>query len=314
MRDKRDTGQPADSGPSADSEKERRGERAARLLEILRLETIEQNLYRGHNEERGQFRLFGGQVLAQALRAACHTVEARMPHSLHAYFMRAGDASRPVLYEVDRIRDGRSFTTRRVVAIQDGEAIFSMSASFQVQEEGLTHAASMPNVPLPDELEDDIDVFVREGAQPGASPMAGRARPFETRSVFAPGSAVAADSRSWNPVWIRFCQPLPEQDVSLPWCLLAYASDMGLVSTALLPFGDELKRDSIQMASLDHSLWIHRPPTTGEWLLLHKRTTSVAGARGMVHAEFYSQTGQLIASVSQEGLLREIRAAGDQSK
>jgi acyl-CoA thioesterase-2 len=281
---------------------------AERLLGILELERIEENLYRGLNEVRGNYRLFGGQVLSQALRAAYHTVEGRHVHSVHGYFMRAGNAAMPVLYEVDRIRDGRSFTTRRVVAIQEGEAIFSMSVSFQVEEEGFEHAASMPNVPPPEELKDDrIAVSRLKGEQPNLSPMAGRARPFETRSVFEFGSPAWEEDRLWNPVWIRFAAPLPEDDGTLARCLLAYASDMGLVSTSVLPHVRDLTRDRFQMASLDHALWIHRHIPMGEWLLFHKHTSTANGARGLVHAAFYDRAGVLLASVTQEGLVRELR-------
>ena len=288
--------------------------RAQRLLEILQLERIEENLYRGLNEARGNYRLFGGQVLSQALRAACETVSGRQAHSVHGYFMRAGNAALPVLYEVDRIRDGRSFTTRRVVAIQEGKAIFSMSVSFQVQEEGFEHAASMPNVPPPQELEDDMLVAARlSGDHPNLSPMAGRPRPFETRSVFEFGTAAWEENRLWNPVWIRFAAPLPEKkgpedDDTLARCLLAYASDMGLVSTSLLPHAESQPRDRFQMASLDHALWIHAPIRMDQWLLFHKHTTTASGARGLVHAAFYDAGGGLLASVTQEGLIREYRA------
>lgn len=282
--------------------------RARRLLEILQLERIEENLYRGLNEVRGNYRLFGGQVLSQALRAASGTVTGRSAHSVHGYFMRAGNADLPVLYEVDRIRDGRSFTTRRVVAIQEGEAIFSMTVSFQVEEAGFEHAASMPNVPPPDELEDDMLVAARlTGQQPNLSPMAGRPRPFETRSVFQIGTPAWEENRLWNPVWIRFAAPLPEDDDTLTRCLLAYASDMGLVSTSLLPHAQSQPRDRFQMASLDHALWIHAPVPMDEWLLFHKHTSTASGARGLVHAAFYESDGGLLASVTQEGLVREIR-------
>lgn len=281
---------------------------AERLLGILELERIEEDLYRGMNEVRGNYRLFGGQVLSQALRAAYHTVQGRHVHSVHGYFMRAGNAALPVLYEVDRIRDGRSFTTRRVVAIQEGKAIFSMSVSFQIEESGFEHAASMPNVPPPEELEDDRIVVSRlTGEQPNLSPMAGRARPFETRSVFELGSPAWEEERLWNPVWIRFAAPLPEDDAVLSRCLLAYASDMGLVSTTVLPHARSLARDRFQMASLDHALWIHRPVPLNEWLLFHKHTSTANGARGLVHAAFYDSAGDLLASVTQEGLVRELR-------
>lgn len=285
-----------------------RQERAERLLRLLELEPIEQNLYRGSNEARGNARLFGGQVLAQALRAACATVDGRRAHSLRAYFMRAGDASRPVLYEVERIRDGRSFATRRVVAIQSGQPIFSMDVSMQIDEAGFEHAHPMPNVPPADELEDDLVVVSRlSGDQPALSPMAGRARPFEMRSVFSYGSQAWRMNRFWNPVWIRFAAAMPAGDETLPVCLLAYASDMGMVSTAALPHSDAVPRSDLQMASLDHALWIHRAVDMSDWLLFHKRTSAAQGSRGLVHAEFFSRDGALVASVSQEGLLRTRR-------
>jgi acyl-CoA thioesterase II len=280
-------------------------ERAARLLEVLELEPIERNLYRGANEVRGAFRLFGGQVLAQALRAAAHTVEDRTPHSLRAYFIRAGDASRPVLYEVERIRDGQSFATRRVVAIQQGEAIFSMDVSFQVHEPGFEHAHRMPNVPPPEELEDDIRAVEALAERlPGLSPMAGRPRPFEMRSVFRLGSPEWQQNRFWNPVWIRFCGALPAGDGVLASCVLAYASDMGLVSTGALPHGESVPRSRLQLASLDHALWLHRPAPMADWLLFHKRTSTASGSRALAHAEFFTRDGTLVASVSQEGLMR----------
>jgi acyl-CoA thioesterase-2 len=283
---------------------------AQRLLEVLQLEPVEQNLFRGMNEERGDFRLFGGQVLAQSLRAAYHTVESRAAHSAYGYFMRAGNAAKPVLYEVDRIRDGRSFTTRSVVAIQDGEAIFSLSVSFQIHEDGFEHADSMPNVPPPAELEDDLGFVARlRSQQPGMSadinPISARPRPFELRSVFPPGSQAWRQNRYWNPVWIRFCASVDAGDDALARSLLAYASDMGMVSTAMLPHGEATLRSEIQMASLDHALWIHRPVPIDDWLLFHKRTSMASGARGLVHGEFFTREGVLVASVTQEGLLRK---------
>lgn len=302
----------------ADGQAERRL-LAEHLLELLELERIEQNLYRGRNErrrsagrgdERDGSRLFGGQVLAQALRAACATVEERRPHSLRAYFMRAGDAAKPVLYEVERIRDGRSFATRRVVAIQQGQAIFSMDASFQVAETGFEHAHAMPNVPLPEELEDDMAVVARLPERPpGIGPMAGRPRPFEMRSVVRIGSEEALRDRFWNPVWIRFAAELPSDDAALPCCLLAYASDMGMVSTAALPHASSQPRSALKMASLDHALWFHRDVVLDDWLLFHKRTSAAQGARGLVHAELFNRDGGLVASVSQEALLRPAQPA-----
>ncbi len=281
-------------------------EEAARLLEILALEPIELNLFRGANEDR-LGRLFGGQVLAQALRAAANTVEGRRPHSLHGYFMRAGEPDRPVLYEVERIRDGSSFTTRRVVAVQNGEAIFNMDASFQVEEPGLSHEIAMPNVPRPDALEDDVTRARREAkTNPQISMWAQHPRPFEMRSVFPQDQPRAAREQFWNPVWVRFRNAVPSDDAALRFCLLAYASDMGMVSTATLPHVDTVPRTEIQMASLDHALWIHRDFRIDDWLLIVKRTSSASGARGMNHAEFFDLDGRLVASASQEGLMRRI--------
>ena len=275
--------------------------KAAELLSILQLERIETNLFRGSNEARSGARLFGGQVLAQALVAAGSTVdEARQCHSLHAYFLRPGDSNLPVVYSVDRIRDGGSFTTRRIVAIQHGEAIFSMDASFQVHEQGLGHQIDMAPFPGPDELEDDLVVARRN---PGTQPVSGwstRERPFDLRSVYAIDKPETEDNR--NPVWIRF--RIPPESPARARCLLAYASDMGLVSTAMLPHRRSVSRDSIQMASLDHSLWFHDDIDPGDWLLYVKETTAADAARGFNRGAFYTREGKLIASTMQEGLMR----------
>jgi acyl-CoA thioesterase-2 len=284
---------------SADTNKNSSGQI---LLDVLDLRQIEQNLYLGQNEQRQPQRLFGGQVLAQAARAAYATVKDVHLHSLHGYFLRAGSPQRPVLYEIERIRDGRSFVTRRVVAVQNGEAIFNMDVSFQIEEVGFDHALSMPNVPLPDELKDDVEVAKALGDDERLSPLARIERPFETRSVFQLGSEAWGGDRRWSPVWVRFRKTV-EDDV-LARCLLAYVSDMGMVSTASLPHQTELKHNHLQMASLDHALWIHRHIDMNQWLLFHKRTSTSQGSRGMVHADIYAQGGTLLASVTQEGLLR----------
>jgi len=286
-------------------------QRAARLVELLALEPVEENLFLGTNEARAPIRLFGGQVLAQSLRAATLTIGSSSglkPHSLHGYFMRAGDASRRVLYEVERIRDGRSFSTRRVVAIQNGEAIFNLDVSFHIDESGMEHADPIPNVPRPEDLEDDLDHvrrLVEKGvSDPRLSPMAGHARPFEMRSVFVPGSKEWGQDRFWNPVWIRFLAPVDAADQALSRCLLAYASDMGFVGTAAMPHHTEAPRSELQMASLDHAIWFHRDPDINEWILFHRTTPWAASARGLCHAQFFDRSGELIASVTQEGLLR----------
>lgn len=286
---------------------------AQRLLEILALERIDTDLFLGQNEGRGTARLFGGQVLAQALRAATGTVDAdRRPHSLHGYFMRPGNPERPVLYEVDRIRDGRSFTTRRVVAIQDGKAILNMSVSLQIIEEGMTHDKAMPNVPPPEELTDDLErAYAEPESNPRLGPMAKQERAFELRSVIAPWEA---GERFFSPVWMRFRGEADVRDSPLQHALLTYASDVGLVSTATLPHIDSTPRNSLMMASLDHALWIHREPQLDDWFLFAKRTSTASGARGLSHAEFYTRDGELIASVSQEGLMRPYRERAAGSK
>ncbi len=282
-------------------------EAAQNLLDILNLETIEMNLFRARNEHARMGRLFGGQVLAQCLRAASNTVDGRLPHSLHAYFLRPGDPSVPILCDVERIRDGKSFTTRRVVAIQHGRAIFNMDASFQVDETGFTHGDPMPNVPSAESLEDDR-VLAERNSDP-KSPwgfMARFERPFETRSVYQDGRERSERERYWNPVWIRFRDKVPADDQGLAHCLLAYASDMGLVSSAIMPHMGRTDRSKLQTASLDHSLWFHRPFNVEDWILFVRRTTTAVGSRGMNHAEFFDRNGNLIASAAQEGLMRMV--------
>lgn len=279
--------------------------REARLISILNLKKIDEDLFLGDNESLSGFRLFGGQVLAQAVRAAYQTVKDRHAHSLHAYFLKGGIAEQPVLFEVERVRDGKSFTTRRVVAIQNGDAIFNMDLSFQIEESGFQHSDPMPNVPPPEELADDIEVALSlDQAHGNMSPMAKIKRPFQTRSVFRLGSEEWGKERFSNPIWIKFRSEVESEDQELSRCLISYASDMGLVSTSTLPHQPDVARDSLQLASLDHSLWIHRDVPIDEWILFHKKTSSANGSRGMNHAEFFSQNGELIASVSQEGLLR----------
>ena len=273
-------------------------DRAERLLEILDLENLEQNLYRGENEVMPGNRLFGGQVLAQALTAANRTVESNRPcHSLHGYFLRPGRPDIPAVYRVERIRDGKSFCTRRIVAIQNGEAIFSMDASFHIKEQGLEHQMDMRSLPAPEELEDDIVVAKRNPVT--NSPWATRERPFALRTV---SQKKTFDDNS-NPVWIRFKKTIGN-DLSSHQELLAYASDMGFVSTSYLPHSKMVSRDDVQMASLDHALWFHNDFDISQWIVYIKDSTSTHGAKGFNRGSFYTKQGKLIASSMQEGLLR----------
>ncbi len=273
------------------------------LTRILDLERIEQNLFRGQNEARQHRRLFGGQVLAQTLAAAYRTVPGDRPcHSLHGYFLRPGDASRAVLYQVEPIRDGRSFTTRRIKAIQNGEAIFSMDASFQVDEQGLTHQMDLTETyPAADDLEDDMQVAERMWGKIGQG-WGDRERPFETRSI---ADAIPNGVASWIRFRHRVDPTGPRHHL-----LLAYASDMSLISTAMIPHRREFKGQHhhgphLQMASLDHALWFHRPFSVNDWILYIRETPTSAGARGFTRGAFYTEAGQLVASVMQEGLIRQ---------
>ena len=284
--------------------------RAMRLLNLLQLEQVDDNLFRAENEPENGQRIFGGQVIAQALIASSRTLDGYRMHSCHAYFLRPGDNNKTVLLDVERVRDGRSFAMRRVVAIQNGQAIFNMDISFHIDEPGFQHSEPMPNVPTPQELRPDDEVAKAldgSDADPRLSPMAKLERPFEMRSVFQVGSVEWAENRSWSPVWIRYRGELDlssDETPNLNAALLAYASDMGLVSTGFLPHQSITNRSKLQMASLDHSLWIYRDIPITKWLLFHKRTTTAANSRALVHADFFSEEGVLIATTTQEGLLR----------
>jgi acyl-CoA thioesterase-2 len=281
------------------------------LLAILDLEPLEVNLFRGRSPQVGWQRVFGGQVIGQALVAACRTVDdvsLRPPHSLHAYFLLAGDPKVPIIYEVDRIRDGKSFTTRRVVAIQHGRAIFFMSVSFHGAEPGLTHQAKMPDVPLPEQLPSEADL--KERVLPiMPDPVRRyyeRERPIELRPVeFERYLGKKYEDGRFH-VWIRATRPLPDEP-AIHQCVLAYASDMMLLDAALIPHGRTLFEKSIMAASLDHALWFHRPFRADQWLLYAQDSPSAAGARGFSRGLIFSRDGTLVASVAQEGLIRERR-------
>lgn len=278
----------------------------AEILSLLRVERIEADLYRGQNDPKVPH-VFGGQVLAQAIAAAEATVPdpERVLHSIHAYFLRAGDWNRPVLYEVDRIRDGRSFTTRRVKAIQHGEAILSLSGSWQRPEDGLTHAVPMPDVAPPEDLETDRARYARIAEKhPRVRGFAFRYDAIDSRQV---EGVLMTDPTPREPrkhTWMRTVDRLPDDPV-VHRCLLAYLSDMDFMSTSLLPHGvPPAGGADIQGASLDHALWFHRPFRVDEWLLFAKESPAAAGARGFVRGAFFDREGHLVASAMQECLIR----------
>ncbi|MCZ8544151.1 acyl-CoA thioesterase II [Mesorhizobium qingshengii] len=276
------------------------------LLNILDLERLEHNLYRGRSPQVEWQRVFGGQTIAQALVAAQRTVEPdRYVHSLHGYFMRPGDIKVPIVYEVDRIRDGGSFTTRRVLAIQHGQAIFSLEASFQVDEKGLEHQFALPDdVPPPEGLQTQRQLLEKAERVPEAvRRFWARERPLELRPV----NLQHYESRDKLPprqnVWIRLAGPVPD-DRALQSVLLAYLSDMTLLDTSTFAHGRGLFDPDIQAASLDHSMWFHRPHALDGWLLYAQDSPSSSGSRGFSRGTLYARDGTLIASMAQEGLIR----------
>ena len=278
------------------------------LLSVLDLEPIEVNLFRGRSPQATWQRVFGGQVVGQALVAACRTVDVakRPPHSLHAYFLLPGDPKVPIVYEVDRIRDGKSFTTRRVIAIQHGEAIFSMAVSFHVDEPGLSHQAEMPDVPKPDTLPGEREIRARMlPLMPDpVRRYYERERPIELRPVEYERYMGKPIENGRFHVWIRATGPLPD-DPAIHRCVLAYASDMTLLDSALAPHGRTVFESTIMAASLDHALWFHRPCRADEWLLYAQDSPNMAGARGFSRGLIFAIDGTLVASVAQEGLVRE---------
>lgn len=278
------------------------------LTSILDLEQLERNLFRGRSPNVGWQRVFGGQVLGQALYAACRTVDDRRPHSLHAYFLLPGDPSIPIVYEVERLRDGRSFTTRRVLAIQKGEAIFSMSASFHADETGYDHQLPMPDVPMPEELPDRQEMIrsVLPHMPDAVRAYYQRERPIEIRPVELRRYATGEKMEPRFNVWIRAMQPLPE-DHATHAAVLAYASDLMLLDSSLVAHGTTVFDRKIQGASLDHALWFHRPFRTDEWLLYAQDSPSTSAARGFSRGLVFDRAGTLVASVAQEGLIRPRR-------
>lgn len=278
----------------------------ADLLELLDLEALEINIYRGQNRNIGTGRVFGGQVFAQALVAAQRTAPAdRDAHSVHGYFLRAGDLAAPIVYFVDRPRDGGSFTSRRVTAIQHGEAIFHLSASFHITEPGLEHQMAMPDVPAPESLAPELDL-IREMADRIPEPLRAfltQDRPFDFRPVVPYDPFVAEVREPSRHVWFRALSHLPDERI-IHQAVLAYASDYGLLPTALNPHGISFRDQRLQMASIDHSVWMHRPFRADEWLLYAMDSPAAAGARGFTRGTIYTREGTLVASVAQEGLMR----------
>jgi acyl-CoA thioesterase II len=278
------------------------------LIALLDLERLEVNLFRGVSWKDDRPRVFGGQVAGQALVAASRTVECagehRNVHSLHAYFLRPGDPSIPIVYDVDRIRDGKSFTTRRVVAIQHGEAIFNLQASFHVDESGLEHQVTMPEAPDPESLPRADEM------EPPAPGRLWERQPVDIRHVNGPPWNREQSESARQLVWIRADGTLPDDPV-LHTCIVAYASDYTLLGSALVPHGVSYFRNDVMMASLDHAMWFHRPFRADQWLLYSQMSPSASGGRGLAYGGIFRQDGALAVSVVQEGLIRPIT---DQSR
>ncbi len=278
------------------------------LIGLLALERIEENLFRGQSHDPGWGQVFGGHVLGQALSAAAQTVPVERPvHSMHAYFLRPGDVSRPILYDVDRIRDGGSFTTRRVVAIQNGKAIFNLAASFQSEEPGFEHQETMPEAPDPESLKNEQGLAQQHAGRlpPALVKRALAVRPFEMRPVDPEMDLIAPPKKPpRRMVWLRTIDKVPDSD-ALHRQLMAYASDFMFVTTALLPHGVTWLTPGMQIASLDHVMWFHQPFRVDEWLL-HVIDSPVAhGARGLVRGRVFAADGRLVAATAQEGLIRQ---------
>jgi acyl-CoA thioesterase II len=282
----------------------------ADLMRQFQLERLEVNLFRGESRDTGSPQVFGGQVLGQALKAAHSTIDdGREVHSLHAYFLRRGDFKKPIVYSVDRSRDGGSFSARRVVAIQDGEQIFICSASFQKPEKGLEYQVTAPPVPPPEDLkpfakppQSEIDKLPEKLKR-----WLEIERPFEFRPVQTYNPLAPVATNPVRQVWIRAVDKLPD-DAALHRCLLAYISDYWLLDTSTMPHGSSFLRGNLIMASIDHAIWFHRPARVDEWLLYSLDSPSSSGARGFARGSFYTRDGVLVASTAQEGLIRLVQS------
>lgn len=273
------------------------------LIALLQLERIEENIFRGESRDIGSAQVFGGQVLGQALSAAQHTVDERVVHSLHAYFLRRGDMQAPIVYEVDRARDGGSFSSRRVVAIQHGRPILNLAASFQAPEQGLEHQAKMPAIAGPEECDDILDAeseLLQKMPEKMRRHMAAR-RAFELRPVAQQHERGAATKN----IWLRAVDKLPDNG-ALHRNLLAYASDYELLGAAAIPHDLSFEKGGVIMASLDHALWFHREVRIDEWLLYSIESPNASGARGFARGQFFNVAGDLLASTAQEGLIRVV--------
>ena len=275
------------------------------LIKVMTLERLEMDLFRGESRDIGSPQVFGGQVLGQALVAATATVEERMVHSLHAYFLRRGDFNSPIVYEVDRALDGKHFSSRRVVAIQHGRQIFNMSASFQLAETGLDHQIPMPDVSLPESLP-DVESHYRGMADQLPAAMRRileQKRPFEFRPVQPPDPLRQVKAEPLKHIWFRAVDKLPD-DEALHRCLLAYVSDFHLLDTALKPHGISMISPQLTIASIDHAMWFHRSVRVDDWLLYSIDSPSASSARGFTRGSVFSRDGRLVASAAQEGLIR----------
>ena len=285
------------------------------LLQLMELESLEVNLFRGESRDIGTSRVFGGQVLAQSIIAASRTVDEGKIHSLHSYFLRSGDAQAPIVYNVERNRDGRSFKSRRVVAIQHGRPIFTLAASFQLEQEGLEHQFEMPDVPMPEDLSSESNV--PEDRLEQVSPLLRRwftrtgpfdFRPTRKRDVFKP-----KPQAPYSNIWFRLSEKIDVPD-EMHRALMAYASDFHLVGTATLPHGISYIKDDLLMASLDHGMWFHRPARVDDWLLYSCDSPSSSGGRGLARGLIYDRNGRLIASTIQEGMIRVGKRPGSRGK
>ena len=291
--------------PRKSSRPPEQSEALATLLALLELEKLEENLFRGRSPQQSWQRIYGGHVIGQALMAAARTVDGRALHSMHAYFLLPGDPSLPIVYEVDRIRDGSSFTTRRVKAVQKGRAIFSLSASFHKQELSYEHQSEMPEAPSPEDLPSERELKARlaDRVPENMRSYWRRERPIEVRPTDISRFLGREKKKPEQSIWLKANGAIGD-DLVLHQCVLAYASDFTLLDTALIAHGKVLFDADIQLASLDHAMWFHRPFRADEWLLYVQDSPSAFGARGFCRGSIFTREGALVASVTQEGLIR----------